>query len=83
MENNLVIDSAYLLEHKHHSEDSLKIIDSFEVIKNGDTTVLVETTEKQYKILEKIIEKEDYGKNIFLILVSIFIIYSIYRKRNG
>lgn len=77
-----VDDSNYFF-HAHHSEDSLMEVDTFVRVKGNDSTIIVEKTDKEYKLLEKIIEKEDYGKNIFLILISVFIIYSIIRKRNG
>jgi hypothetical protein len=83
MENDLYVDSFYQIEHTHHSEDSLGSIDTFLIKTESDTTILVESTEKDYRVLQKLIEREDYGKNIFIILVSVFIIYSIYRKRNG
>jgi hypothetical protein len=83
MENDLYIDSNYYVEHTHHSEDSVTQVDTFVMVKGDDTTVLVERTDKEYKLLEKLVDREDYGKNIFITLVSIFIIYSIIRKRNG
>lgn len=84
MENDLFVDSNFVVEHTHHSEDSTYQLDTFVMVTNtDDTTILVERTDKEYQILEKIVEREDFGKNIFITLVAVFIIYSIYRKRNG
>jgi hypothetical protein len=83
MENDIYVDSLFFMEHTHHSEDSTFQLDTFVMVKEDDTTILVERTDKEYKLLEKLVERDDYGKNIFITLVSIFIIYSIIRKRNG
>ena len=83
MENDLYVDSNFVVEHIHHSEDSTQQVDTFVMVQNEDTTILVERTDKEYQVLEKLVEREDFGKNIFITLVAVFIIYSIYRKRNG
>lgn len=83
MNNDLYYVGDSLVEHIQYSEDSTMQIDTFIIMHDKDTTILVERTQTQYEILEKIVEREDFGKNIFITLVAVFIIYSIYRKRNG
>lgn len=83
MENDLYVDSFYKIEHTYHKEDSLLTLDTFLIKTEEDTTVLVQTTEKEYKVLEKLVERQDFGKNIFVTLVAVFIIYSLIRKKRG
>jgi hypothetical protein len=83
MENDLYVDSFYQIEHTYHKEDSLLTLDTFLIKTEEDTTVLVQTTEKEYKVLEKLVERQDFGKNIFVTLVAVFIIYSLIRKKRG
>jgi hypothetical protein len=83
MENDLYIDSLYKIEHKNHSEDSLKSIDSFLIIKENDTTILIETKEKEKKLIHKYIDRPDFGKNVLIILIIIFVGISIIKRRKN
>ena len=83
MDNDLYYVGDTLVEHTYHAEDSINVVDTFVLMSEKDTTILVQKTTKEYEILEKLIERDDFGKNIFITLVAVFIIYSIFRKRNG
>lgn len=72
-----------IIEKIHHSENKDSIVDSFLIIKGNDTTHLIEIRDKKEKIIEKFIHKQDYGKNIFVILMIIFAAISVIKRRKN
>jgi len=74
-----MIDSTYthcdtLIEGKH------TIIDT--IVKND--TIFIETTtyDKEYQIIEKLIDHKDFGKSICSVLILVFVGYTLYSKWN-
>jgi len=72
-------DSTYthcdtLIEGKH------TIIDT--IVKN-DTIIIEKTTfDKEYQIIEKLIDNKDFGKGICSVLILVFVAYTLYKKWN-
>lgn len=72
-------DSTYthcdtLIEGKH------TIIDT--IVRND--TIFIETTtfDKEYQIIEKLIDHKDFGKGICSVLILVFVAYTLYSKWN-
>jgi len=62
-----------------HVCDSVEIDTCILINQNHDTTTLVHEIihDRELKIIEKLIQKEDFGKNIVSIMVVLFLGYAI------
>ena len=62
-----------------HICDSVEIDTCILINQNNDTTTLVHEIihDRELKIIEKLIEKEDFGKNVVSIMVVLFIGYAV------
>lgn len=81
--NNSGINQDTIIERINHFENKDSIVDSFLIIKGNDTTQLIEIRDKKKEVIEKYIKKDDYGKNIFVILIVIFAAISIIKRRKN
>jgi len=62
-----------------HVCDSVEIDTCILINQNHDTTTLVHEIihDRELKIIEKLIQKEDFGKNVVSIMVVLFLGYAI------
>lgn len=62
-----------------HICDSVEIDTCILINQNNDTTTLVHEIihDRELKIIEKLIQKEDFGKNVVSIMVVLFLGYAI------
>ena len=86
-DDNLEVINNDIYVHTSHVDTTINeqhiIIDTF---KNADT-VYVETQifDEEIRIIEKVLDRPDFGKSAVSILVLVFVIYTIIRKwkKNG
>lgn len=63
-----------LIEGKHVTIDT--------IVKN-DTIYIEKTTfDKEYQIIEKLIDHKDFGKGVVSILVLVFVAFTLWKKWN-
>ncbi len=60
-------------------EDKHIVIDTF--VKQDTVYVETQTFEKEIQILEKLIDKPDFGKSVVSVLVLVFVCYTLLKKR--
>ena len=65
-----------------HICDSVEIDTCILINQNNDTTTLVHEIihDRELKIIEKLIQKEDFGKDVVSIMVVLFIGYAIIHR---
>ena len=68
---------------KHFESDTLVVDSTFCIDKEGDTTLIVDNYATEIKILEKLLERDDFGKSFLSILILIFVIYSVLKRRKN
>jgi len=62
-----------VIENKHI------VIDTF--VKQDTVFIETQTFDKEIQILEKLIEKPDFGKSVVSVLVLVFVCYTLLKKR--
>ena len=72
-----------IIENLYHNENDTLVIDSFQVIKGDDTTLLVERIDKEIHIIDKLIDRPDLGNNVFITLVFLFVLIAIIKRRKN
>lgn len=78
MNNDSIVHNVY------HVENDTLSVDTFMHVINDDTTIVVEKQAREIQIIEKLIDRPDLGKNVFITLVFIFVLIAIIkRRRNG
>ena len=70
------------VECLYHIDSGHMELDTFRIIQGKDTVILVEKTDKEFKFLEKLVEEVDYGKNVIVVLIAIFVLISYFKRRN-
>jgi len=70
--------------HTSHVDTTINdkhvVIDTF---KNADTIyVETHTFDKEIQIIEKLMDRPDFGKSAVSILIMVFVIYSVWKKWN-
>lgn len=64
-----------VIENKHIVTDTF--------IKQDTVYIETQTFDKEIEIIEKLINKPDFGKSAVSILVLLFVCYTLLKKRNG
>ncbi len=62
-----------VIENKHI------VIDTF--VKQDTVYIETQTFDKEIQILEKLIDKPDFGKSVVSVLVLVFVCYTLLKKR--
>ena len=62
-----------VIENKHI------VIDTF--VKQDTVYIKTQTFDKEIQILEKLIDKPDFGKSVVSVLVLVFVCYTLLKKR--
>ena len=62
-----------IIENKHI------VIDTF--VKQDTVYIETQTFDKEIQILEKLIDKPDFGKSVVSVLVLVFVCYTLLKKR--
>ena len=62
-----------VIENKHI------VIDTF--VKQDTVYIETQTFDKEIQILEKLIDKPDFGKSVVSVLVLVFVCYALLKKR--
>jgi len=62
-----------VIENKHI------VIDTF--VKQDTVFIETQTFDKEIQILEKLIEKPDFGKSVVSVLILVFVCYTLLKKR--
>jgi len=62
-----------VIENKHI------LIDTF--VKQDTVYIETQTFDKEIQILEKLIDKPDFGKSVVSVLVLVFVCYTLLKKR--
>jgi hypothetical protein len=60
-------------------EDKHIVIDTF--VKQDTVYIETQTFDKEIQILEKLIDKPDFGKSVVSVLVLVFVCYTLLKKR--
>jgi len=75
-------DTVILLNHLDTViEDKHIVIDT--MIKNDTVIIERQTFDTEIKIIEKLLDRPDFGKSAVSILIFVFVIYSIIKKWNA
>jgi hypothetical protein len=77
MNNDSIVHNVY------HVENDTLSVDTFMHVINDDTTIVVEKQAKEIQIIEKLIDRPDLGKNVFITLVFIFVLIAIIKRRKN
>ena len=74
--------SEVLYQSEIHICDSVEIDTCILINQNHDTTTFVHEIihDRELKIIEKLIEKEDFGKDVVSIMVVLFIGYAVLHR---
>jgi hypothetical protein len=72
-----------IVQNVYHAENDTLCVDTFMHVINDDTTIVVERQAKEIQIIEKLIERPDLGKNVFITLVFIFVLIAIIKRRKN
>jgi hypothetical protein len=72
-----------IVQNVYHAENDTLCVDTFMHVINDDTTIVVEKQAKEIQIIEKLIERPDLGKNVFITLVFIFVLIAIIKRRKN
>lgn len=62
-----------VIENKHI------VIDTF--VKQDTVYIETQTFDKEIQILEKLIDKPDFGKSVVSVLILVFVCYTLLKKR--
>lgn len=62
-----------VIENKH------VVIDTF--VKQDTVYIETQTFDKEIQILEKLIDKPDFGKSVVSVLILVFVCYTLLKKR--
>lgn len=74
-------DTVFLINHLDTViEDKHIVIDT--MIKNDTVIIERQTFDTEIKIIEKLLDRPDFGKSAVSILIFVFVIYSIVKKWN-
>lgn len=74
-------DTVFLINHFDTViEDKHIVIDT--MIKNDTVIIERQTFDTEIKIIEKLLDRQDFGKSAVSILIFVFVIYSIVKKWN-
>ena len=74
-------DTVFIINHLDTVvEDKHIVIDT--MIKNDTVIIERQTFDTEIKIIEKLLDRPDFGKSAVSILIFIFVIYSIIKKWN-
>lgn len=74
-------DTVFLINHLDTViEDKHIVIDT--MIKNDTVIIERQTFDTEIKIIEKLLDRQDFGKSAVSILIFVFVIYSIVKKWN-
>ena len=69
--------------HTGHCDTVIKnkhiVIDTF--VKQDTVYIETQTFDKEIQILEKLIDKPDFGKSVVSVLVLVFVCYTLLKKR--
>ncbi len=60
-------------------EDKHIVIDTF--VKQDTVYIETQTFDKEIEIIEKLINKPDFGKSVVSVLVLVFVCYTLLKKR--
>ncbi len=60
-------------------EDKHIVIDTF--VKQDTVYIETQTFDKEIEIIEKLINKPDFGKSVVSVLVLVFVCYALLKKR--
>ena len=77
MNNDSIVHNVY------HVENDTLSVDTFMHVINDDTTIVVEKQAREIQIIEKLIDRPDLGKNVFITLVFIFVLIAIIKRRKN
>lgn len=74
-------DTVYLMAHSDTVIDNQHIVIDT-MIKNDTVIIERQTFDTEIKIIEKLLDRPDFGKSAVSILIFVFVIYSIVKKWN-